>query len=322
MLHRGIVKITDEKILSLGKIYNSQKITLPEIEYVDLVGSLEHEKKSEGEATAVLKEMDELAVVIGLFQASLGLKAVDPIAEFQNIQNDLIFLDLLIVEKRWDKSRKQTKAGNTPEEQKELELIKKCQEALDKEIPLRNVNFTFEEEKTLRGFSFLSLKPILIILNIAENELSQIQALEQKYRENLALKKSKTLAICAKLEEELSALEENERQTFMQELGISQSATQRLVNASYNLMDLITFYTANEKEVKAWLIPKGSKALKAAGTVHSDMEKGFIKAEVIAADKLIELGSLHHAKEKGQLKLEGKDYAVQDRDIIFFRFNI
>lgn len=322
MLHRGIVKITDQKIVTLGKIYNSQKVTLPEIEYVDLVGSLEHEKKSEGEASAVLKEMDELAVVIGYYQTGLGLKAVNPKNDFQNIQNDLILMDLMIVEKRWEKSRKQTKAGSTPEEQKESELIKKCQQALEKEIPLRNMNFSPEEEKALRGFSFLSLKPILIILNIAEKELNQIQELEQQYTESSAQKKIKTQAICAKLEEELSVLEENERKTFMQELGISQSATKRLVEASYNLMDLITFYTANEKEVKAWLVPKGCKALKAAGTVHSDMEKGFIKAEIIAADKLIELGSLHHAKEKGQLKLEGKDYIVQDKDLIFFRFNI
>ncbi len=322
LLHRGIVKITDEKIFSIGKIYNSQKITLPEIEYVDLVGSLEHEKKSEGEATAVLKEMDELAAVIGLYQTGLGLGAVDPQAEFQKIQNDLILLDLMIVEKRWDKALKQTKAGSAAEEQKELELIKKCQEALNKEIPLRNMKFNLEEEKALRGFSFLTLKPILIILNIAEKELNQIQPIEQKYKQNLAQKKTDLLAICAKLEEELSVLEENEKQTFMKELGISQSATKRLVQSSYNLMDLITFYTANEKEVKAWLIPRGSKALKAAGTVHSDMEKGFIKAEVIAADKLIELSSLHHAKEKGQLKLEGKDYIVQDKDVIFFRFNV
>ncbi|OGC79580.1 MAG: hypothetical protein A2145_01960 [candidate division Zixibacteria bacterium RBG_16_40_9] len=134
--------------------------------------------------------------------------------------------------------------------------------------------------------------------------------------------KIQLLVLCGKLEEEISNLEENEREIFMQELGIAQPATKKLVQYSYNLMDLITFYTANEKEVKAWLIPNGSKALKAAGTVHSDMEKGFIKAEVIAADKLIELGSVHHAKEKGQLRLEGKDYIVQDGDLIFFRFNV
>lgn len=287
-----------------------------------MVGSLEHEKKSEGEATAVLKEMDELAVVIGLYKASLGLGEVDPVAEFKHIQSELIFLDLLIAEKRVEKSHKQGKTGASAEEQKEQNLVKKCQEALDKEIPLRNINFNPEEEKALRGFSFLSAKPILIILNMAEKELNQISALEEKYKASLSGEKIGHLALCGKLEEELSLLEEDEKQMFMRELGITEPATKRLVNSSYNLMDLITFYTANEKEVKAWLIPRGNKALKVAGTVHSDMERGFIKAEVIAADKLIELGSVHHAKEKGLLKLEGKDYVVQDRDVIFFRFNV
>jgi len=261
-------------------------------------------------------------VVVGLYKTSLGLGEVDPQADFKNIQNDLIFLDLLIVEKRFEKSHKQSKAGTSAEEQKEQNLIKKCQEALDKEIPLRNINFNSEEEKALRGFSFLSAKPILIILNMAEKELNQISALEGKHKDSLSGEKIGLLALCGKLEEELSNLEEEEKQMFMQELGITQPATKRLVNSSYNLMDLITFYTANEKEVKAWLIPRENKALKAAGTVHSDMEKGFIKAEVIAADKLIKLGSLHHAKEKGQLKLEGKDYIVQDGDVVFFRFNV
>ena len=287
-----------------------------------MVGSLEHEKKSEGEATAVLKEMDELAVVIGLYKTSLGLGEVDPQAEFKNIQSELIFLDLLIAEKRVEKSHKQSKVGTSAEEQKEQNLIKKCQEALEKEIPLRNINFNSEEEKALRGFSFLSAKPILIILNMAEKELNQIPSLEEKYKADLSGEKIGLLAVCGKLEEELSLLEEDEKQMFMRELGITEPATKRLVNSSYNLMDLITFYTANEKEVKAWLLPRGNKALKAAGTVHSDMEKGFIKAEAIAADKLIELGSVHHAKEKGLLKLEGKDYIVQDRDVIFFRFNV
>lgn len=287
-----------------------------------MVGSLEHEKKSEGETTAVLKEMDELAIVIGLYKTALGLGEVNPLAESKNIQSELIFLDLLIAEKRVEKSHKQSKAGISPEEQKEQNLIKKCKDALDKEIPLRNINFNSEEEKALRGFSFLSAKPILIILNMAEKELNQISALEEKYKANLSGEKIQLLALCGKLEEELSSLEESERETFMQELGIKEPATKRLVNSSYNLMNLITFYTANGKEVKAWLIPKGSKALKAAGTVHSDMEKGFIKAEVIVADKLIELGSVHHAKEKGLLKLEGKDYIVQDGDVIFFRFNV
>ncbi len=287
-----------------------------------MVGSLEHERKSEGEATAVLKEMDELAVVIGLYKTSLGLGEVDPQAEFKHIQSELIFLDLLIAEKRVEKSHKQGKTGTSAEEQKEQNLIKKCQEALEKEIPLRNINFNFEEEKTLRGFSFLSAKPILIILNVAEKELDQISAFEEKYKTGLSGEKIQVLAFCGKLEEELSLLEEDEKQMFMRELGITKPATKRLVNSSYNLMDLITFYTANEKEVKAWLLPRGNKALKAAGTVHSDMEKGFIKAEVIAADKLIELGSVHHAKEKGLLKLEGKDYIVQHGDVIFFRFNV
>ncbi|MCK4386022.1 MAG: DUF933 domain-containing protein, partial [candidate division Zixibacteria bacterium] len=207
-------------------------------------------------------------------------------------------------------------------DKRELQVLHKFKDALDNEIPLREVELSFEESKLVRGYGFLSQKPLLLILNTGEEQIKMKNDLEAEVSEFQKRKKIQVCSVCGKLEMELSQLEEKDRKAFMDDLGIEELAVNRVINSSYELLDLISFFTANENEVRAWTIPSGTKAIKAAGTVHSDMERGFIKAEVIGFDKLWELGSIHKAKEKGVLRLEGKDHVVQDGDVIFFRFNV
>jgi hypothetical protein len=220
------------------------------------------------------------------------------------------------------KLEKSIQTAKSDEDIKEFGLLTRCREALDKEIPLRELDFTSEEEKWLRGFAFLSLKPLCVLLNLGEADITNKEVLEKECSLVLRHKKTGITSLCGKLEAELSELEEKDRAVFMQELGITESALDKILDLSYKLLGLVSFFTANENEVKAWTIPSGTTALKAAGVVHSDMEKGFIKAEVMNFEKLMEVGSLAQAREKGELGLEGKNYLVQDGDVIFFRFNV
>ena len=322
-IHRGVVKVPDQKLFQLAQLYNPKKISQVEIEYFDLVGTLESEKKQEGEKTAILRECDELVAVCGLFQNFSGLEQIQAFArkEMEKVLADLIVLDYILVDKRLDRIRKQSKGIPVAQSKQEADLLHKCLEGLDKQIPCRKISFTPEEEKLLRGYALLTAKPILIIVNIDEKEISCSSEIEKKLEGFAKEQGFMALAVCAEMELELSELEEQERVDFMKDLGLSVPAAHRVAEASYQLMNLITFYTANQNEVKAWAIPKSSKALQAAGTVHSDMEKGFIKAEVINIDRLFQLGSMHAAKEKGEVGLHGKEYVVQEGDVIFFRFN-
>ena len=187
---------------------------------------------------------------------------------------------------------------------------------------MREVKLSAEEARLVRGYGFLSQKPLLLILNLDEAQIKTKDDLEAELDEFQSRKAIQVCSVCGKLEMELGQLEEEDRKVFMDDLGLKESAVNRVIKSSYRLLDLISFFTANENEVKAWAISSGTRAIKAAGTVHSDMERGFIKAEVIGFDQLSELGSVHKAKEKGTLKLEGKEYVVQDGDVIFFRFNV
>jgi len=231
-------------------------------------------------------------------------------------------IDMDIIEKRLKRLEKTVTSSKGEEDKRELQVLHRFKDALDKEIPLREVELSPEEARLVRGYSFLSQKPMLLILNLSEEQIKIKDQLESELGELPKRKKIRVCSVCGKLEMELSQLEEKDKKAFMDDLGIEELAVDKVIDNSYKLLDLISFFTANENEVKAWTIPSGTKAIKAAGVVHTDMERGFIKAEVIGFDKLWELGSLHKAKEKGVLKLEGKDYVVQDGDVIFFRFNV
>lgn len=322
-IRRGMVKVPDERLSKLTRLYNPKKVSEVEIEYFDLVGTLESEKKQEGEKTAILRECDELVAVCGLFQnfSDWEQSRLTAQKELEKILDDLIVLDYIQVEKKLERTKKQPKGPLTAQGKLEIDLLGKCLQALEKQIPCRKVRFTSDEEKLLRGYALLTVKPILIILNINEKEIPNTVDIEQKFESFAKGQDSLALAICAEMDLELSELNPQERADFMRDLGLALPAAHRVARASYQLMNLISFYTANQNEVKAWALPQGAKALQAAGTVHTDMEKGFIKAEVINIERLLEQGSMHTAKEKGMVGLQGKEYVVQDGDVIFFRFN-
>jgi GTP-binding protein YchF len=325
--NRGIVKVPDERVYKLASLYHPKKTTPAEVEYIDVAGLVKEtkEKGSEGEFYHSLREVDELAHVVRVFKDENVMHvsdSIDPKRDIKSLDLDLILIDLDIVEKRLRRLEKTVTSSKGEEEKRELQLLQRFKGSLEQGIPLREVQLSSDEEKLIRGYAFLSLKPLLIILNIDEEQSNQRDKLESEYLELTQHRKTAVCSICGKLEMELSQLEEKERKDFMIDLGIEKLAVERVIDISHKLLNLISFFTANENEVRAWSIPFGTKALKAAGTVHTDMERGFIKAEVITFPKFWELGSIHKAKEKGELRLEGKDYLVQDGDVIFFRFNV
>jgi GTP-binding protein YchF len=325
--NRGIVKVPDERVYRLASLYHPKKTTPAEVEYIDVAGLVKEtkEKGSEGEFYHSLREVDELAHVVRVFKDENVMHvsdSIDPKRDIKSLDLDLILIDLDIVEKRLRRLEKTVTSSKGEEEKRELQLLQRFKGSLEQGIPLREVQLSSDEEKLIRGYAFLSLKPLLIILNIDEEQSNQRDKLESEYLELTQHRKTAVCSICGKLEMELSQLEEKERKDFMIDLGIEKLAVERVIDISHKLLNLISFFTANENEVRAWSIPFGTKALKAAGTVHTDMERGFIKAEVITFPKFWELGSIHKAKEKGELRLEGKDYLVQDGDVIFFRFNV
>jgi GTP-binding protein YchF len=325
--NRGMVKVPDERVYKVASLYQPKKTTPVEVEYIDVAGLVKEtkEKGSEGEFYHSLREVDELAHVVRVFadeNVSHISGSVDPKRDIKSLDLDLILIDLDIIEKRLKRLEKSVTSSKVEEEKRELAILHRFKESLDQGIPLREVSLSPEEEKMIRGFAFLSLKPLLLILNLDENQHSQRVNIESDFSEFTRHSRIAVCSMCGKLEMELSQLDENDRKAFMEDLGVDKLAIERVIDISFKLLNLISFFTANENEVRAWSIPSGTKAIKAAGTVHTDMERGFIKAEVITVDKLLELGSIHKAKEKGELKLEGKDYLVQDGDVILFRFNV
>lgn len=325
--NRGVVKVPDERLYKLAPLYDPKKVTPAEVEYIDVAGLVKEtkEKGSEGEFYHSLREVDELAHVVRLFKDDSVMHvsgSIDPKRDIKSLDLDLIVIDLDIIEKRLKRLEKTVTSSKSEEDKRELQVLQRFKNALDTEIPLREVELSFEEAKLVRGYGFLSQKPLLLILNIDEEQIKVKDELEAELGEFQRRKKIQICSVCGKLEMELGQLEDEDKKAFLDDLGVEELAVNRVINNSYKLLDLISFFTANENEVKAWTIPSGTKAIKAAGIVHSDMERGFIKAEVIGFDKLWEFDSIHKAKEKGALKLEGKDYVVEDGDVIFFRFNV
>ncbi len=323
-IHRGIVKIPDPKLEKLAELYRPKKISPMEMEYFDLVGTLESEKKQEGEKSAVLRQSDQLILVIGTFLMEGGLAEQKPKAdrEIANFLDDLILLDYLLISKRLERVKKQMAGTPSGPAKLELDLLAKCLKTLEEQKPARELELAENELKMLSGFGLLTFKPVLVVINVGENQIPKIPEIENSYIRISGRKQISVCAICAGMELQLSELEPAERPAFMQDLGIGELAAHRTVIASYILMDLITFYTANQNDVRAWAIPKGTRAIQAAGMIHSDMEKGFIKAEIIDIDRLLNSGSMTKAKEKGEIRLEGKEYVVSDREVVFFRFNV
>jgi hypothetical protein len=325
----GIAKVPDPRLKALEDIFHPQKTVPAEISYVDIAAlprSSAGGGKIEGELLNYLTTADTLLQVVRAFQdANLPHPegSIDPRRDIANLDLELAFSDLTIIERRLDKLGSALKGAKSVERElylKEQRLLHKVKSGLEQDIPLRQQDITKEENKLLSPYQFLTAKPMLVIANIGEEQLPQTAAIEGEI--STAYPKFPVIALCGKLEMELGELSEGESKEFRESMGIAKPALDRVIALSYRLLGLISFFTTVSDELKAWTIPGGTEARKAAGKVHSDMERGFIRAEVISYDDLSKCGSLAEGRKRGLLRIEGKDYIIQDGDIATFLFNV
>ena len=320
----------DERLDRLAKLYNSKKITPATIEFVDIAGLVKGASKGEGLGNKFLshiREVDAIVHVVRCFEDENVVHVdskVDPISDIETINLELILADMESVQKRYDKAVSMLKTGDK-KYVTESEILKRILSALESEKPVRSLEFNEEEKKYVDGLFLITSKPVIYAANIAESDVSKevedIPLAKKVY--DYALKDgSETMVISAKTEEEISELEPDEQQMFLEDLGLKESGLNRLVKASYKLLGLISYLTSGEPETRAWTIKNGTKAPQAAGKIHTDFEKGFIRAEVVDWEVLLDCGSYVKAKELGKVRSEGKDYVMKDGDVVLFRFNV
>ena len=324
----GVVDVKDERLNMLAKMYNTKKITPASIEFVDIAGLVKGASQGEGLGNKFLshiREVDAICHVVRCFDDENIINvnsSVDPVRDIEIINLELILADLETVTKRYDKLYKLARVGEKQSE-KELEILVKIKSALENGQNARTVKANNEDEqKIINSFFLLTTKPVIYCANIGENDIGKPNKYVDAVKEYAQKEGAKTIALCAKIEEELTKLDKEDREMFKEELGIKESGLDQLITASYDLLGLMSFLTAGETECRAWTIKRGTKAPQAAGKIHTDFEKGFIKAEVVKYNDLIECGSYNAAKEKGKVRIEGKDYVVQDGDVMLFRFNV
>lgn len=326
----GVVAVPDERLNKLAALYNSKKVTPATIEFVDIAGLVKGASKGEGLGNKFLshiREVDAIVHVVRCFEdenVTHVENTVDPVRDIGIINLELILADLETVQKRYDKAFGMIKSGDK-KYKIESDLLRRILDRLEQELPVRGMEFTDDERKYVNDLFLLTTKPVLYAANVSEADMG-------KDGEDIPLAKevidyanktgSETLVICARTEEEISELPPDEAAVFLEDLGLKESGLNRLVKASYKLLGLISFLTSGEDETRAWTIKEGTKAPQAAGKIHSDFEKGFIRAECIDWEILLELGSYVKAKELGKVRSEGKDYVVKDGDVILFRFNV
>lgn len=325
----GIVPVPDERLKTLAKMYNPQKVTPTTIEFVDIAGLVKGAGRGEGLGNKFLshiRQVDAIVHVVRCFEDS-NIVHVDgtigPARDVETINYELIFADLEVIEKRIDKTRKMAKSGDK-KYAAELDLFENIKADLKKGIPARSMSFDSEQKVLVDQLFLLTSKPVLYAANVSEEhfQTGSDNKLLDELRSIAEAENAEILVICAKIEEEMAQLEDEEKKMFLNELGLSESGLDRLIKASYKLLGLISFLTAVPPEVRAWTIVKGTKAPQAAGKIHSDFEKGFIRAEIVAYNDLVACGSYNAAKEKGLVRSEGKDYVMQDGDVTLFRFNV
>src|SRR5215471_17668356 len=322
--HIGIAKVPDDRLDCLAALYDPKKLTHASVEYVD-VGAIGQDALKETAYLTHLRQVDALAHVVRSFEdpSIPHVGEIDPLRDIRNVEFDLMVSDLGQIEKRLERLEKDLKKMKTPDLEKEFALLQRAKTHLESETPLREMAITAEDKKRVRGFMFLSAKPILYVLNIGEStELGkELEQAVGKYRltEIAARPNAAVTAICGKVEAELSEMSDADAAEFLASYGLKESGLVRLIRTTYQLLGLISFFTAGEDECRAWQIPANSRAQEAAGAIHSDLEKHFIRAETIRWDQLLEAGSEANARTKGTLRLEGKDYIVQDGDVMHIR---
>ena len=325
----AIVPVPDTRLDVLGKMYNTRKITPAILEVVDIAGLVKGASKGEGLGNKFLSHIREVDAIIHVVRCFENAKiihvegSIDPVRDVEEINLELILSDLESVNKRLEKSSKSLRNGDKKLAQ-EVELLNKLKGVLEDEKPVRSYNATEDEQEIIKSFFLITSKPVIYCANISEvgstnnleaENVAKLKALAEK--EN-----SEVIVVSAKMEEELCLLEDDEKELFKEELGITSFGLDKLVVAGYNVLGLISYLTAGEQECRAWTIVRGTKAPQAAGKIHTDFEKGFIKAEVVSYDDLVELGNYNLAREKGLVRIEGKEYVVKDGDVVYFRFNV
>lgn len=321
---RGVVKVPDERLDRLTAMFNPKRKINTTIEYLKVQGFDSGAEKPQGlpaQFIANVKNVDAILLVVRAFENDLAphpLGRVDAAKDIEFINAEFWLSDMAIVETRVERLEKSIKKTHLEAEQRELELMNRCKAHLEQERPLREMALSAEDEKLLRTYQFLTAKPLLYVLNIAESKIAQAAEEEKKIAKFLTPKCAIT-SLSAEIEKEISELSTEDAQVFMQDLGITEPALNKLIRVSYELLGLISFFTVGEDECRSWTIRSNTKAPQAAGAIHSDLERGFIRAETVHYADLISLGSMHACKEKGVLRLEGKEYVVKDGDILNIR---
>jgi len=317
----GVAKVPERRLVELAKLYSPKKITYATVNYVDLGGM---QKERMRDALAQLRDVDVIAHVIRVFEdpsVPHSEGSIDPLRDATNLDLELMLSDHDQITRRLERVDKDLKKKRDPALEIEKTALEKCKIHLEAEKALRELELTAEERKSIGGFLFLSARPVLYVLNLGDEEADKLETAVERHKLSAlqGLPNAAVVAICGRLEAELSEMEEKEAAELLASYGLKEPGLNRLIRATYDLMGLIQFFTAGEPEVRAWTIRKGATAAKAAGAIHSDIEKGFIRAEVVRWNDLLAAGSLAAAREKAHVRLEGKEYVVQEGDVILFR---
>ena len=322
----GVVPVPDSRLDNLAKIYNPQKVTHAIVEFVDIAGLVKGASKGEGLGNKFLshiRETDAICEVVRCFEDQNIIHvdgSVNPIRDIETINLELIFADIETVNKRIEKASKLIKADK--KYQFELDTWNKVKEALENGKSARSLEYSEEELEVIKDAFLLTMKPILYIANVSEEQLNEDDEMILKVKEYAKEDNAEVVKLCVKIEEELASLDEADKKEMLDALGLEESGLDKVIKKSYDLLGLMSFLTAGEPEVRAWTIKKGTKAPQAAGKIHSDIERGFIRAEIVSYDDFIKEGSMLAAKEKGLVRSEGKEYVMQDGDIVLFKFNV
>ena len=324
----GVVIVPDERIDVLKNMYIPERVIPTTYEFTDIAGLVKGASNGEGLGNKFLshiREVDAVVEVVRCFDDENIIHvdgSVDPIRDIEVINVELVLSDLEIVTSRINRIGKKAMTTKNKDDVKEIELLERIKEALESNIPVRKLGLDEEEKKLISSFNLITLKPIIYALNVEDNDINTGNNYTKLVEDYAKKEGSETAIICAKLESELSELDEEEKKLFLDDLGIKESGVERLINKTYDLLGLATFFTVGKDEVRAWTFKKGSKAPECAGIIHSDFEKGFIKAEVMSYNDLVNAGSELKVRELGKARIEGKEYIMQDGDICHFRFNV
>lgn len=324
----GVVSVPDERIDKLSVMYNPKRTIATSFEFTDIAGLVKGASKGEGLGNKFLshiREVDAICHIVRCFEDPNVIHvegSIDPIRDIETINLELAIADLEVVNNRLDRIKKKAQTNRDKEALMEVTCLEKCKKSLEGNIPLRTIEFTEEEQALIKSYSFLTLKPVIYLANVKEDDLNKKNKYVQLVEEYAKKEHAETIEICAKVEEDLIDMSKEEAKELLEMIGVEESGLNQLIKKAYSLLGLKTFFTVGKDEVRAWTFKDGMNAKQCAGIIHTDFEKGFIRAEVMSYDDLIQYGSELKVKEAGHARLEGKDYLMQDGDICYFRFNV